>query len=483
MLGLASVHLISWWAVWCVSSWGSLASAAEPSPSAPPPAAPPNIVFIYADDMGWGDLACHGTSWLKTPNLDRLARSGIDFQQFNVLSPVCSPSRVAVMTGQFPSRYCIYTAFGSPETNRAQGMADWLDPQAPTLPRFLQSAGYRTAHVGKWHMGSGDLPGAPVIEAYGIDASVVYHGPGPRLAKRQVAASAVQFIENLQSKQPFFLNIWIPQTHLVLQPSRASMDLFQDLDPRRQVYAATVYDADQTVGRVLEALRAAGVEENTIVLFSSDNGPAGVEWQPNARPPRPEDGTMEKGFGKYYSVGSTGGLRGRKAHLYEGGVRTPLLVRWPGKAPAGTINDTTVFTAVDLLPTLCAAAGMTLPAAYRGDGENLLPAWLGEPVRRTTPIFWHVQGGAANIRSKKTGSYAMRDGDWKLYVSGDGSRAELHDLATDRSESKDVSQQHPGIVGRMSAAITAWKATLPDKPNPACVAQTVPADRKPEPAQ
>jgi N-acetylgalactosamine-6-sulfatase len=472
--GLAGVLLISGWTAWS----GPVASAAEP-----PPAAPPNIVFIYADDMGWGDLACHGTSWLKTPNLDRLARDGIDFHQFNVLSPVCSPSRVAAMTGQFPSRYCIYTAFGSPETNRTQGMADWLDPQAPTLPRFLQSVGYRTAHVGKWHMGSGDLPGAPVMEAYGIDDSMVYHGPGPRLSKRQVAGSAVQFIENLQSKQPFFLNVWIPQTHLVLQPSQASMDQFQDLDPRRQVYAATVYDADHTVGRVLEALRAAGVEENTIVLFSSDNGPAGVEWQPQARPPRPEDGTMEKGFGKYYSVGSTGGLRGRKAHLYEGGVRTPLLVRWPGKAPAGTINDTTVFTAVDLLPTLCAAAGMSLPAAYRGDGENLLPAWLGEPVRRTTPIFWHVQGGAANIRPEHRGSYAVRDGDWKLYVSGDGSRAELYDLATDRSESKDVSQQHPDIVGRMTAATLAWKATLPDKPNPACVAPAIPPHRKQEPAQ
>jgi N-acetylgalactosamine-6-sulfatase len=237
------------------------------------------------------------------------------------------------------------------------------------------------------------------------------------------------------------------------------------------------------VGRVLEALRAAGVEENTIVLFSSDNGPAGSEWQPKARPPRPEDGTMEKGFGMYYSVGSTGGLRGRKADLYEGGVRTPLLVRWPGKAPAGTINDTTVFTAVDLLPTLCAAAGMSLPAGYRGDGENLLPALRGEPVRRTTPIFWHVQAGAARGRSEKWASYAMRDGDWKLYVSGDGSRAELHDLATDRSESKDVSQQHPDIVGRMTAAISAWKATLPDKPNPVCVAPAMAPHRKQEPAR
>lgn len=449
--------------------WSPLSSATEP-----PGPTPPNVVFIYADDMGWGDIACHGTSWLETPHLDRLAREGIDFHQFNVLSPVCSPSRAAAMTGRFPSRYCIYHALGSPDANRKQGMADWLDPLAPTLPRLLRSAGYRTAHVGKWHMGSGDLPGAPAMEAYGIDESIVYHGPGPRLSKRQVADAAVRFIENLGGKQPFFLNVWIPQTHLLLQPSQASMDRFQDLDPRRQVYAATVYDADQTVGRVLEALRAAGVEENTIVLFSSDNGPAGAEWQPDSRPPQPEDGTMKKGFGMYYSVGSTGGLRGRKAHLYEGGVRTPFLVRWPGKAPAGTVNNTTVFTAVDLLPTLCAAAGITVPAAARGDGENLLPAWEGKPILRSTPIFWHVLAGSKNPRSQQWASHAMRDGDWKLYVSRDWSRAELYDLATDRGERQDVSDQHPDIVTRMSAAITAWKATLPTKPNPACVAQAVP---------
>ncbi len=448
-----------------------LCSAAEtPAPSGKPP----NIVFIYADDMGWGDIACHGTSWLKTPHLDRLAREGIDFHQFNVLSPVCSPSRVAAMTGQFPSRYCINHAIGSPETNRQQGLADWLDSQAPTLPRFLKTAGYRTAHVGKWHMGSGKLPGAPAMEAYGIDESVVYHGPGPQLSKRQVADSAERFIESLRTNQPFFLNVWIPQTHLILQPSQASMDKFRGLDPRRQVYAATVYDADQTVGRVLEALRTAGVEENTIVIFSSDNGPAGVEWQPDARPPRPEDGSMQKGFGMYYSVGSTGGLRGRKAHLYEGGVRTPFLVRWPGKAPAGTINDTTVFTAVDLVPTLCAAAGTTLPAEYRGDGENLLPAWQGEPIRRTTPIFWHVRTGSKNPRSQQWASHAMRDGDWKLYVCDDLSRTELYDLATDRGETKDVSRKHPDIVNRMTAAIMAWKATLPEKPDPTWVTPTLP---------
>ena len=463
LVGIAGAVLAQW--------LGPLSLAVEPPVSA---AERPNIVFIYADDMGWGDIASHGTSWLETPNLDRLAKEGIDFHQFNVLSPVCSPSRVAAMTGQFPARYCINTAIGSPEQNRVQGMADWLDPRAPTLPRFLREAGYRTAHVGKWHMGAGDLPDSPAMEAYGVDQSEVYHGPGPQLSKRQVADSAVRFIDSLKHRQPFLLNVWIPQTHLIMQPSRTSLDRFQKLDPRRQVYAATVFEADQTVGRVLEALRLSGVENNTIVIFSSDNGPAGHEWQPDVRPPNPEDGDLTKGFGMYYSVGSTGGLRGRKAHLHEGGVRTPFLVRWPGKAPAGAINDTTVFTAVDLLPTLCVVAGAVLPAGYRGDGENLLRSWQGEPIRRTTPIFWHVRVGANNPRSQQWASDAMRDGDWKLYVSADGGRTELYDLASDRRESKDVSREHPDIVGRMTGAIAAWKATLPDKPDPACVTQARP---------
>jgi N-acetylgalactosamine-6-sulfatase len=239
------------------------------------------------------------------------------------------------------------------------------------------------------------------------------------------------------------------------------------LDPQRQAYAAWIYDGDQIVGQVLDALRKAGLEQNTIVIFSSDNGPAGQEWKPDARPPKPEDGNIKKGFGIYYSVGSTGGLRGRKAYLFEGGVRTPFIVRWPGRVPAGATNETTVLTAVDLLPTLCAAAGAALPKEYRGDGENLLDAWLGKAVARTKPIFWKVPG-ALNPRSQQWAAFAMRDGEWKLYADNEGKRSELYNLVEDRAEEKDVAGQHVERVAQLTTRLLQWKATLPDMPNPDC---------------
>lgn len=427
----------------------------------------PNIVFIFADDWGWGDLACHGNTWQKTPNIDRLAREGISFRQFNVLSPVCSPSRVAAITGQFPSRYSILHALMSPEVNRRTGQADWLDPKAPTLFRFLKAAGYRTAHVGKWHMGKAS--DAPQMSAYGVDVSTVYHGPGPQLGKGEVGDYAVKYIEDLKNRQPFYLNVWLPQTHLGIRPSQASMDLFKTLDPQRQAYAAWIYDGDQVVGQVLDALRKAGLEQNTIVIFSSDNGPAGQEWKPDARPPTPEDGDIKKGFGLYYSVGSTGGLRGRKGQLFEGGVRTPFIVRWPGHVPANTTNETTVFTAVDLLPTLCAAAGAVLPDDYRGDGENLIEAWQGKAVSRTKPIFWKVPSGTRNPRSEQWAAFAMRDGEWKLYADTVGKRVELYNVIEDRAETKELRGKHPELIDRMIQALAAWKETLPKTPNPDCI--------------
>ena len=298
------------------------------------------------------------------------------------------------------------------------------------------------------------------MSAYGVDVSTVYHGPGPQLSKGAVGEHAVKTIEELKQRQPFYLNVWIPQTHLVIQPSQASMDLFKELDPQRQAYAAWIYEGDQIVGRVLDALRKAGLEQNTIVIFSSDNGPAGQEWKPDARPPTPTDGDVKKGFGRDYSVGSTGGLRGRKGSLFEGGVRTPFIVRWPGHVPANTTNETTVFTAVDLLPTLCAAAGAVLPDDYRGDGENLIEAWQGKAVSRTKPLFWKVQAG-----------FAMRDGEWKLFADTEGKQVELYNVVKDRAETKELSQQHPEVIARMTQALTAWKATLPKTPNPDCVSK------------
>lgn len=370
----------------------------------------PNIVFIYADDWGWGDLSCHGNTWLKTPNIDKLASEGIDFQKFNVLAPVCSPSRVAAMTGRYPGRFGVNHIMGNKKG--MPEMPDWLDPRAPMIPRIFKAADYRTGHFGKWHMGNG-----PTMEEYGIDESAVYGGPGPKIDRKgnAIPERAVQFIE-ANKDRPFYLNVWLHESHLNHHPSTESLELWKHLDERKQVYAAVITDGDEKVGMILDALKRCGLEQNTIVIFSSDNGPENTGG--------PDQKGTPGAWRSYYSLGETGGLRGRKRSIYEGGVRVPFILRWPGHAPAGVKNEATVLTAVDLLPTFCAAAGLTPPADAHGDGENLLEAFKGKPVLRTKPIFWRYMAK----------DLAVRDGDWKLVCNFDGTQSELHNLKSDRAE-------------------------------------------------
>ncbi|MBN8421778.1 MAG: sulfatase-like hydrolase/transferase [Verrucomicrobia bacterium] len=434
--------------------------------AAPADATRPNIVFIFADDWGWGDLSCHGHPWVKTPNLDRLASEGTDFQQFNVLNPVCSPSRAAVMTGHYPARHSVHQHFAAPEQNHQRGMPDWLDPKAPMLPRFLQQAGYRTGHFGKWHLTNRDTQGAPKAEAYGYDEAAVFNGGAgwDSADLHATAANTTAFIKANKDK-PFFINAWIHESHTPHVPTEESMAMWKHLDEQKQIYAAVITDGDNVVGAILEALKAEGVADNTVVMFSSDNGPE--HTAPKAGPKKHDVDANVTGYDTYYSIGSTDGMRGRKRSLFEGGVRVPFIVRWPGHTPAGAQNTTTVFTAVDLLPTLCAAAGVALPASYHGDGENLLDAFNGKATARTRPIFWEWLGTKAE--PDYWPRLAVRDGDWKLVMTGDAQRAELHHLNEDRAEAADVAKDHPDIVARLSKMALEWKATLPTQPNPECL--------------
>ena len=243
------------------------------------------------------------------------------------------------------------------------------------------------------------------------------------------------------------------------------MERWKHLDEQRQVYAAVISDGDNAVGEILAALKEIGAEDHTLVAFSSDNGPESTGTR-KAGPVRDRDANVQ-GYDTWCSVGETGGLRGRKRSLFEGGVRVPFLVRWPGRAPAGTTNDVTVLAAVDLLPTFCAAAGAALPADYRGDGENLLDALQGKPVRRTRPLFWEWQGNGAEPDGWPR--LAVREGDWKLALTHDASRVELHRLSDDRAEARDVSKEHPEVVARLTRLALDWKSTLPAKPDPACI--------------
>jgi N-acetylgalactosamine-6-sulfatase len=440
------------------------------------PASRPNIIFIFADDWGWGDLSSHGHPWLKTPHLDRLAREGTDFHQFNVLNPVCSPSRTAAMTGMFPSRFGISQHFAAPAQNLARNMPDWLDVLAPSIARFFQQAGYRTAHFGKWHLTNRNTRGAPEPTAYGFDEFAIFNG-GAETASADLHATpdnAAKFIAANQDR-PFYLNVWLHESHLPHVPTKASLEKWSHLDEQKRVYAAVITDGDNAVGRVLEALDSAGIAQNTIVIFSSDNGPETTA--PAAQRESRDNDAKAAGYGGYYSVGSSGGLRGEKRSLFEGGVRVPFLVRWPGRTPAGAINDTTAVTAVDLLPTLSTAAGITLPADYRGDGEDLLAALTGQLVKRTKPIFWDWTGKAADPHWWPR--IAVRDGDWKLLLTADVQRVALHRLTTDRAEAVDLAKDHPEIVARLTQLALAWKATLPTTVDPSCISV---ADRAAAPA-
>ncbi|MES2596174.1 MAG: sulfatase-like hydrolase/transferase [Verrucomicrobiota bacterium] len=416
-------------------------------------AAPPNVVFILADDLGWGDLSCHGSNYIKTPNIDSLAAEGTDFHGFNTASPVCSPSRTGFMTGKFPARFGIRGAIGAVAKNIEWNMVDWLDPKAVMLPRLMQGAGYVTGHVGKWHLQSGQAADGPLPAAYGVMEAALFAGTAhPNVEKTvkddEIWAAATDFLERNREK-PFYLNVWMHETHLAHHPSEESLKAYAHLDERQRIYAAVATDADRGVGLVLAKLKELGLEENTLVVFSSDNGPE------NTHPTAKKMGT---GYGGYYSVGETGGRKGRKRSLHEGGTNTAFIVRWPGQVPAGRVDKVTRLSATDLLPTVCAATGVNLPEGYEGDGENMLTALKGAEMKRTQPIFWEWTGGEKPPTN--WARWAIHDGDWKL-LTDDAGRVELYELTKDAAEARDLSTKNPEIVQQLTAKLDAWKATLP----------------------
>jgi arylsulfatase A-like enzyme len=410
----------------------------------------PNIVFIFADDWGWGDLSCHGNTQFRTPNIDRLAAEGTDFHKFAVCNPVCSPSRTAAMTGHFPARYSVHQHFAEHELNRERGMPDWLDPKAVMVPRLLQQAGYRTGHFGKWHFTNDTIADAPHPCEYGFDVSAVFNGPAPHTKPATMIDDTIKFIKDNKDR-PFYVNVWLHETHTPHFPSPETLAANASLDEQHKVYAAVVTDGDRKVGKLLDALKDLKLDDKTLVIFSSDNGP---EWT------GPESmKQLRGGLGTYYSVGETGGRRGRKRSLFEGGVHLPFIVRWPGHTPAGMKDDSSVIAAVDLLPTFCAAAGVKLPTDYKPDGENVLPALEGQPIDRTKPLFWEWRGTA--LEPDWWPRLAVREGNWKLLIGSDPKRRELYDLATDPGEQHDLAKTEADRADRMLRLGLDWRATLP----------------------
>jgi len=421
----------------------------------------PNVIFILADDLGWADLACYGHPEIKTPALDRLAQQGTRFTQFYVNSAVCSPSRTAFLTGNFPARHGIHGALSTTKVNRELGMPDALDPKAAMLPHQLQRTGYVTGHFGKWHLSSGK--GAHSVERYGFDEHRIgFATPGWEKSDpffwakstQMIVDEAVRFIEKHRDRS-FYVNVWPFLPHAILNPTEEQMAPYREFGPpnvpykgAHQVYYASVTDLDQQVGRLLQRLDELRLAENTLVLFSSDNGP--------------ED--MEIYSTNHSGVGSTGPFRGRKRSLYEGGVRVPFLARWPGRIPHGRVDTASVLSAVDVLPTIAKLAGSRLAEEFNPDGEEASEALLGRTYSRSKPLFWEWRFDIYGHPVNRSPMLAVREGKWKLLTNRDRSRVELYDVPGDPTELNNLAYRHPEIVDRLSRKLLEWSGTLPQGP-------------------
>ena len=429
----------------------------------------PNILFIFADDWGWGDLSCHGHPYVKTPNIDRLAREGTDFHRFTVASGVCSPSRTAVMTGHFPARYNIDGHFAWVPSNARRNMPDWLDPQAPLLSRMLQTAGYATAHYGKWHLSNNMIPDSPLPGNYGYDEYGAFNCSGEQMPWYADAQHAIAFIEKSQKKnKPFFINVWLHEPHTPHHTIPKYRWRFRDLDEPDNIYAAILSHADDRVGEILDALDRLGQTDNTLVIFSSDNGPAGASNELSLS----YDSATGAGYGRGASKGTTGGRKGYKASLFEGGIGVPFIARWPGKVPAGKVDDVSLMSAVDLLPTFCEIAGVDLPSDYQPDGISQVATLKGQKyLSRTKPLFWKYPSRWPVRKSKPDHwvSFAVVDQTWKLVSNGDLSYVELYDIAGDLHEKHDIKEQHPNVVIELLEKLKSWQNTLPRQARGQCV--------------
>lgn len=438
-------------------------------------AAGPNIIMVFIDDMGWGDFSCFGNKAVETQNIDRLASEGIRFEQFYVNSPICSPSRVALSTGQYPQRWKITSFLSNRKHNEERGVAQWLDPQAPMLARFLHNAGYRTGHFGKWHMGGQrDVGEAPLITSYGFDASLTnFEGLGPRVlaikdahdgspVKRHTLGSdklgdpseityvdralvtqsftnaALDFVKQARADgKPFYINIWPDDVHSPFFPPQAR----RGDGTKRQLYHGVLDTMDVQLGVMFDYVRnQESLRSNTLILVCSDNGP-------------------EMG------AGSAGHLRGFKTHLLEGGIRSPLIVWGPGfitEDLRGTVNSKSYFAAIDILPSLLEIADVDA-ANVSFDGETMTETLLGRSSRsRQQPIFFRRPPdrdsfyGIANCPD-----LAIREGNWKLLCEYDGSDALLFNLAEDPGETQNVATQRPDLAKSLTDKVVAWHLSMP----------------------
>jgi arylsulfatase A-like enzyme len=438
-----------------------------PTPAtAAEPARKPNVIFILADDLGWTDLGCQGSKFYKSPNIDKLAESGLRFTNGYTCGPNCQPTRAALMSGQYGPRTGIYTVGG---INRFDWKSRPLRPvdnveklplERKTVGDVMKAAGYTTGMFGKWHLGQDDAhhPGKR-----GFDEAIVSMGkhfnfvtqpkvdyPKGAYLADFLTDKAVDFIKRNKEK-PFFL--YLPHFG-VHSPFEAKPDLIAKFkgqpaagghhDP---VYAAMIASVDESVGRVLATLDELKLAEDTIVIFSSDNGGVG--------------GYVREGLKKAGDVTDNAPLRSGKGSLYEGGVRVPWIVRWPGKIPTGT-TDVPIIS-VDLMPTLLELAAGKPPADQPLDGVSMVECFTsGGKKAPSRDLFWHFPGylGAGVGTWRTTPASAIRSGDWKLIEFLETGKLELYDLAKDVSQKTDLAEKEPERAKELHGKLVAWRKAI-----------------------
>ncbi|GHC52303.1 sulfatase family protein [Roseibacillus persicicus] len=464
----------------------------------------PNIIVFLADDLGYGDLACYGNSIIETPHLDALAKEGVLLTDCHSGGTVCSPSRASLLTGRTPYRTGFYTIAG-PEGSH-------LRKQEITLAKLLKDDGYDTCFVGKWHLGK--FSGQPDPGAHGFDhwfgtAVNAFDGPqdpgkfvlnGTPVEKTgkwycdAIVEEAISWMNNRpDQKKPFFLFICSHEPHTPVHPPEKYSKRYENklidlkesevsygqvhrpldraIDSNKKYYYGTVTQLDDAFGRLMTAVEKQGQEDNSLVIFTSDNGPetpVTVEESENLW----EDPIRDRCFG------TPGPWRGMKRYVFEGGHRVPGIVRWPGKVKAGTLS-TQLVNGTDWLPTACAAAGVEVPTDRTIDGIDALPALRGEDSQRPIPACWMFPVG---YDSRKLASMSMRDGSSVLVgwfdseTTGKGNSAwvkaakldrfELFDLSIDRTQNNPLNeirpQQFETLKGKMEALWSDIQSDAPD---------------------
>jgi len=422
-------------------------------------AKPPNIVVFLADDLGWTGLRSFGSDFYETPNLDRLADEGMRFTAAYAACTVCSPTRASIMTGMYPARLHL-TSF-IPGQNRPfakMNIPDWtkgLKPDYTTLPEALRAGGYRTIHVGKWHLNFPDEPIDPTQHGFDFSADKPDGTKGYYLSKQamkengydsnylteHLAQVAVDQI-SLPNGAPFFLYFAFHVPHTPIQGRADLVDGFTaKADPaaihHNPTYAAMVKSMDMAVGRVLQTLESRGIADETIVIFTSDNG------------------GLTQRYGTHDNFTENRPLRLGKGSAYEGGVRVPAIVRWPGNVAPGSVSDEPILT-TDIYPTALDVSSISGDPTHNAsmDGRSIKPLLQNPDAPLNRDLFWHFPHYHAGGHSPYS---AIRSGNWRLIEFHEDDSLELYNLANDLDESKNLASKRPNITKRLLQKLRDWR--------------------------